>query len=117
MWRGRRCGNIYKLNFVLDEMVKKGSTKKSERIEALWRILVLVIAGIILGIWVYFIYVLAIFNWLVALFSGKRHRGMADLAEYYNSTLYDFSRYMTGVNNVRPFPFGKVRKISGFEKN
>jgi len=88
----------------------------SERKEAWFRIIVLIISGIILGIWKILVVILAIINWLVVVFSGKRSKGMAEFCEYWNSESYKFFRYLTFVNNKRPFPFSDLERISKFEK-
>jgi len=94
----------------------RGKGKKSfERREGWFRILVLIVSGIILGVWSYLIRIFSIINFFIVIFSGKRHKGMADLSEYWNTEFYKFSRYMTFVSNVRPFPFSDVERMSKFE--
>ncbi|MFH0712000.1 MAG: DUF4389 domain-containing protein [archaeon] len=90
-------------------------TKRSERGELLWRILVCIISGIILNIWKVLIFVLAIANWFVVLFSGKRDKGIADFCDYWNSEVYRFIRYLTFVTNERPFPFAPMKKMGKFK--
>ncbi len=87
----------------------------SERKEALFRILVAVVSGIILYLWMYLTAALTIVNWLVALFAGKRNMSIAEFVEYWNTESYKFSRYISGVVNIRPFPFTKVERISKFK--
>lgn len=91
-------------------------TKKSERKEAWFRIIVLIVSGIILGVWKSLICVLAIVNWLIVVFSGKRSKALAEFSEYWNTETYKFIRYMTFISNKRPFPFSSMEKISKFEK-
>jgi sorbitol-specific phosphotransferase system component IIC len=88
----------------------------SERKEAWFRIIVAIISGIILGIWGHLIVILAIINWLIAVFSGKRNKGVAEFCEYWNTEYYKFIRYLTFVNNKRPFPFSELQRFSKFEK-
>ena len=90
--------------------------KISERKEAWLRIIVLIVTGIILGLWRYLIYVLAIVNWLITIFTGKRNKDIADLSEYWNTEVYKYIRYITFVSNKRPFPFSNVERMSKFEK-
>ena len=90
--------------------------KISERKEAWFRIIVGIVSGIILNIWEVLIQILAVVNWLITIFSGKRNRDMANLCEYWNTEVYKFMRYMTFVSNKRPFPFSSVERISKFEK-
>lgn len=89
--------------------------KEIERKEAWFRILVLIITGIILIIWRHLIFILIIINWFIVLYSGKRNKELALFCEYWNTELYKFIRYMTFVSNKRPFPFSKMERISRFK--
>lgn len=90
--------------------------KKSERKEAWMRIPVLIISGIIFALWIYLVYALIIVNFLAVLFTGKRHKGMAELAEIWNTHAYGFVKYMAFLTNERPFPFSNLKKsMSKFE--
>ena len=82
----------------------------------MFRIVVLIISGIIISFWSYLNYIVIIINWFHALISGKRHKGLAEFAEYFNTTVYLMFRYMSGVTNKRPFPFTELTRISKFEK-
>jgi len=87
-----------------------------ERAEALMRIVVGVISGIILGIWKSLIQLLGIIHWIIVIISGKRQGGIAEFSEIWNSQIYMFLRYMTFVSNERPFPFNTLESsISKFE--
>ena len=89
--------------------------RQSERKEAWFRILVAIISGIILCIWRIIIVILAVINWLIVVFSGKRNRGIAEFSEYWNTELYKYARYLTFVSNIRPFPFSSMQRISKFK--
>jgi len=95
-------------------MVKK-EKQKSERKEALIRLVVFIVSGVILYLWSYLAYAIAILNWLWALFSGERSAPLGNFIEYFNTELYRFSNYITGVSNKRPFPFTDLKKLSKFE--
>lgn len=82
----------------------------NERKEALMRIVVLVITGIILTAWRYLVLVLMIFNFVFVLFTKKRIKDFADMCEVWNTQWYVFQRYMFFVSNDRPFPFNKLEK-------
>ena len=99
--------NVYIINLI--------SFKMSERKEAWFRIVVLVVSGIILGVWAYLVCVLAVVHWLIAVFAGKRNRGIAEFLEYWNTEAYKFYRYITGVTNQRPFPFTDAERMSKFK--
>jgi sorbitol-specific phosphotransferase system component IIC len=88
----------------------------SERGEALMRIIVLIISGIILSIWKILIQILAIINFIITILTGKRNQEMADLCEYWNTEVYKYLRYLTFVTNERPFPFSSVERMSKFKK-
>jgi predicted membrane-bound mannosyltransferase len=89
--------------------------KKSERKEALMRILVCIISGIILKVWNVLVVILALVNWLITIISGKRNRELANFCEYWNTEFYKFARYLTAESNVRPFPFSNVERMSKFQ--
>lgn len=89
--------------------------KSTERKEAWFRIIIVIVSGIILRAWSYLISVLAIINWLITIFSGKRNKEIAEFCEYWNTEWYKFIRYMTFVSNKRPFPFSKMERISKFK--
>lgn len=97
--------------------VKKQVSKKEEkeRLEALWRVLVGIVSGIIFYLWLYVFYVVVVVHWIFALLVGKRHKGLADFGDYFVSNFYIFFRYMSGVTNRRPFPFGDLEKLNKFE--
>jgi hypothetical protein len=91
------------------------SKKISEKKEGWMRILVGIVSGIILGLWKYLIFALVIINFFVVIFSGKRLKRLSQISETWNTQVYDFLRYMTFVDNKRPFPFSDLEKdISKF---
>lgn len=88
-----------------------------ERIEALMRIVVGIISGIILGLWKVLIQILGIVHWVMAIITGKRNKDIAEFSEIWNTQIYIFLRYMTFVTNERPFPFESLAKnISKFKR-
>ena len=90
--------------------------KISQRKETLMRIVVLIVSGIVLGVWRYLIFVFAIINFVYSLFTAKRLKELAELSEIWNTQWYIFQKYMIFVTNVRPFPFTKLAKnMSKFE--
>jgi len=86
--------------------------KRSERKEAWFRILVLIITGIILYLWGYVILFLVIINWLIAVFSGKINKGISEFCNIWVNEYYRFIRYITFQTNERPFPFNSLVKES-----
>lgn len=90
---------------------------KKERKEALMRIPILVVSGIILAVWGYFIILLSIINFFFTLFKAKRMKELAEMSEIWNTQKYFFQRYMIFESNFRPFPFTKIQKnMSKFQK-
>ena len=87
-----------------------------ERLEALMRIVVAIITGIILVIWKALIDLFGLINLIWTLISGKRIKELANLSEIWNTQQYAYSRYLRFVTNERPFPFGPLMKsISKFK--
>jgi len=87
-----------------------------ERLEILMRIVVAIVSGIVLSVWKWFILVISAINWIYTLFAGKRLRNLGDLSEIWNTQMYTYMRYLTLVNNERPFPFRDLTKsISKFD--
>ena len=89
----------------------------AERSEALMRIVVGIVSGILLEIGKIILQLAAVVHWIVVMVSGKRHRGIANFSEIWNTQIYVYLRYMTFVSNQRPFPFNRLEKnMSKFEK-
>jgi hypothetical protein len=88
----------------------------SERKEAWFRLIVLIATGAIMWAWGYLNGLLVIANWLIAVFSGKRNKALAEFCEYWNTNWYRFIRYMSGMTNERPFPFSELQRISKFDR-
>ncbi len=88
--------------------------KKSEKKEAWFRIIVLIISGIILKVWAGLVGMLSILHWFMVIFSGKRNKELAMFSEYWNTESYKFVKYLTFVSNKRPFPFTSMERISKF---
>jgi hypothetical protein len=88
----------------------------SERREALMRIPICIVSGIILYVWVYLIYLFSFVNFIYTIFAGKRLKELSEMSEVWNTQAYYFARYMTFVTNERPFPFERLKKnISKFK--
>jgi sorbitol-specific phosphotransferase system component IIC len=79
-----------------------------ERREALIRVLVLIVTGIILSVWTMLVKVLVMFQWIVVLITDKRIEGVSDFCHIWNCQVYDFLKYITFKSNKRPFPFTKL---------
>ena len=89
--------------------------KLSEKKEAWFRILVLIISGIILAVWKWLVAILIIVNFFITIFSGKRNRDIAEFCEWWNTEVYRYAHYITFMTNERPFPFTKMQKIGKFK--
>ena len=92
------------------EKNKRLKKEKKEREEALMRILVLIISGIILYVWAYVIILFAVINFVYTLIKGKRMQELADMSEIWSTQAYTFYNYMTFLKNKRPFPFEPLEK-------
>jgi len=90
--------------------------EKTERKEAFFRILVLIISGIIMWAWGYLAGILVLINLIYTVIANERNQNIAEFVEYWNTQLYAFSNYMSGMSNERPFPFNNLHKISKFKK-
>ena len=87
-----------------------------ERLEALMRIIVGIVSGIILGVWKWLIGLFAFVNFIYTIFAGKRLKELANLSEIWNTQFYVYQRYIILQSNRRPFPFGKIaNSISGHD--
>jgi len=92
----------------IDNMKEKKSVEL-ERKEALMRIIVGIISGIILYVWMYLVAVFFAINWVWVLISGKKIKEMVDISESWATQVYYFSIYMTFKTNNRPFPFSDLK--------
>lgn len=81
-----------------------------ERKEALMRIVVGIVSGIIIEVWESFVSILSIVNFFYTIFAKKRMKQLAELSEIWNTQDYIFKRYMIFESNIRPFPFTKLQK-------
>ena len=89
----------------------------SERTEALMRIVVGIVTGIVLYFWGYFIVVLLVINFVYTIFADKRLKELAEICEIWNTQSYVLKRYLIFESNKRPFPFTKLkRSMSNFGK-
>ena len=89
----------------------------SERTEALMRIFVGIVTGIILYFWGYLVIILLVINFVYTIFAGKRLKELAEMCEIWNTQSYVLKRYLIFESNKRPFPFTKLEKsMSKFGK-
>lgn len=82
----------------------------SERTEALMRIVVGIISGLILGIWQIAVKIISIINGIYVISTNERHVGMAEFCNRWNTQAYKYIRYLTFASNERPFPFTDLGK-------
>ena len=89
---------------------------KFESKEALIRLPIVIIGWIIMDLWGALIVFISVLNWIYALFTAKRHKGLAKFCNFYIAYMYKFVRYATLTTNTRPFPwndFGKpIEKVN-----
>lgn len=77
-----------------------------ERTEALLRIVLSIVYGLISYIWSLLIGIIWIIHWLYVLVVGKRNQGMAEFANKYVSYIYNVNRYILFTTNQRAWPLG-----------
>ncbi len=87
-------------------MKKRGK----ERLEALMRIVVGIVSGIILSVWKMVIQVVVIIHWIYVIITGTRVKELSKFCQIWNANMYAYLKYMTFVSDNRPFPFGKLEK-------
>jgi len=94
----------------------KNKKEQKERGEALMRILVGIVSGVILYVWWYVVILFSIINFIYTLIVGKRMKELANMSEIWNTQFYNFIKYMSFLSNKRPFPFEQLEKeMSKFE--
>jgi hypothetical protein len=98
-------------------MVEKKNKPKKERDEALMRIVVGIVSGIILYLWWYAVAVVVLIQFIYTLIAGKRIKELADFSEIWSTQFHSFIRYMSGLTNKRPFPFIDMEKGLGKFEN
>ena len=82
-----------------------------ERTEALLRIVIGIISGIILGLWKVIVQVVVVIHWFYVIITGKRNKGLAQFCNMWVTYVYNYVRYMTLTTNKRPFPFNEFGKV------
>jgi len=82
-----------------------------ERKEALMRIVVLMVSGIILSLWRVLIQAIVVIHWIYAIITGERSKGLAEFCQIWNCQVYGFLLYITFMTNKRPFPFTSLAKM------
>jgi len=83
----------------------------SERQEAFMRILVMIVSGIILGIWKGLIQLIVLFHWIVVVVTNKRNKELAEFCHIWNCQIYSYLKYLTFATNKRPFPFESLSTV------
>lgn len=89
----------------------RGEINMSQRTEALMRIPIGIISGIIIGLWGELVGLLSIINFFIILFRKKRSISISDFANIWVSESYRFYRYMNFTTDNRPFPWKDLRKV------
>lgn len=98
------------------KQIEPSSKKSDEQKEALFRILVAIVSGIILSVWSILIKVLLVVNFFITLVTGVRNKEIAEFSEYWNTEMYRFLHYLTFMTNERPFPFTNMQRTGKFVK-
>lgn len=82
----------------------------AERREALFRIIVAIVSGLILWVWMYVVGVFVGINFIIVLLTGKRNRDLAELTQVWLTQTYSTVNYISFMTNERPFPFAPLVK-------
>ena len=56
------------------------------------RVLVLIVSGIILGLWKALVQILVLVHWFIVIFQNKRNKGIARFCEIWSTQIYILSR-------------------------
>lgn len=78
-----------------------------ERVEALLRIPLAFLYGVIAGVWGFIVGIGVIVHWFHAIILGRRHRGIAEFTNKFITYAYTIYRYLYFTTNERPWPIGK----------
>lgn len=79
--------------------------KINDRWEAVMRIPVAIVSGIILGLWKMLAGFVLIIHWFVVIITGRRNFDLANFANAWITEYYRYVRYMYFTTDERPFPF------------
>ncbi len=85
--------------------------KVNERREAVMRIPVVIVSGIIISLWKILAQSALVINWFAVMITGRRNFELANFANIWVTEHYRFVRYMYFTTNERPFPFTPRRKV------
>jgi len=77
----------------------------SERKEALVRIIIAIVGGVLIYFWEMLIAVVALVHLIYVIIVNKRSKGIAKFCNTFNTYLYRYVRYITFTTNQRVFPF------------
>ena len=82
----------------------------SERLEAILRIIIGFICGLILGLWKIVIQVVVVIHWIYVIIVGNRNKDMSEFCNKWVTYVFSVTRYVTFSTNKRPFPFNEFSK-------
>jgi uncharacterized protein YqhQ len=83
--------------------------KEEEQKQAMFRVLVLIISGIIFYFWTFAVFVMMLINIIFALFSGKNNKPITEFSEIWLNEIIRLCRYLLFLSNEKPFPFAEIR--------
>ena len=84
--------------------------RTSERWEAIVRLPVALVSGIIIGLWKMLVEIVLIVHWFLVVITGRRNLDLANFSNSWITEYYRFVRYMYFTTNERPFPFTSRHK-------
>ncbi len=90
---------------------KRGKKEKAKnREDALMRIVVAIVSGIIFYFWMYAIFAFFIANLIYTLINGEKSLEISNLCVTFNKKIFDFWNYITFNSDEKPFPFENLNK-------
>lgn len=82
---------------------------KKEKSEALMRIPVGIVSGIVLWVWMYLVFLLVLINLIYTLVKGKPDKEIVEFCDIWKNQVKRYMEYMIFLNNNRTWPFGKFK--------
>lgn len=79
--------------------------------KSVWmRIPVFIVSGIILKVWLCFILIFALVQFILLLVGKKKEKEFLNISGMFSEQVYCFFRYIAFVSEEKPFPFSELKK-------
>lgn len=92
-------------------MVKSKRESTSRRdYQGIWfRLVVLIVSGIIFYFWNILIAIVFIINFIIAIITGKPNQSLSDFGAIWVKEIYRAVQYLLFISEERPFPFKSIQ--------